>query len=199
MPRRQQKQNEGEGQYYRWQSGSGPATMATGDQNSVRFLIETVIGIVTKARGAKFDRAQGVTSAIIDNDLCQAAQEWANRAMVNRMIPGDTPKACADRHYFKGDTVRMILAHGSPSAMELGDAMVRDPEAQKVIDDPNLPIIGGGVFGSPYNLMAVIFMGSGDPQKAGRQDQENLEQVPLRDGLQYGDPAGDRPITVEVI
>jgi hypothetical protein len=165
-------------QYYRWQAGSRSETETTGDVNTVRSKIEKVYSIVSPS----------LPSWVIDNDLMQAAMEWAKRWADPRLgLAGSTPRACADRHFYRHvGRVHAFGATGSASEIELAGAIRKNPAALVLLNDRTLKLGGAAIHGSDLNLYAVVFVAEGDPLGT-RLDQELLEQICLRDGLQYGD------------
>lgn len=165
-------------QYLRWQQGSGPSTAATGDQNDVRSLIDYAYATVSPSH----------PTWTIDNDLAQAAMRMAKLIASGRWKPEHTPRAIADRHYYRHPgRVVALCATGDASAHNLATAITQDPECQKLIKDKGLKMAGAGIDGNDLNLVLVVMAAEGDPQGTRRNDQERLEQVALRDGLQYGD------------
>ena len=170
---------------YRWQSGVYDLDVPSDSERTVRDEIENAILQVQHARFNNPNRPAGVTSLEIDNSLCQAAIESCARWQ-GRAERGEDDFAVGLRYRFHGTGAQRIWAEGSASVKELCDALVKDPATVAVIDDPRWGVIGAGIGGSQYNLRVEIVFGERDP-RATRDEPNPLQQVPLRDGLGYGD------------
>lgn len=188
----------GKGRSYRWQAGHYDGEVATGSDRTIREEIEEAIRQINTARFNKPGRPSGVTNLVIDNDLCQAAMEDAARFQ-GHCDTGESAKQFADRHLFRGAAVERIWAQESASVIELCDALLKNPATAAVIDDPKWGVIGAAIGGSQYNLKLFVYFGERDPRAThGVPRPEAFTTVPLSDGLEFGDPTGDRAILVGV-
>lgn len=172
----------------RWNPGHRPVEVESGSEVTLKQHIEEVMRQVNTARYNKPDRPAGVTSLVIHNALCQAALCRANRWQ-GRVENGETAQETAVEHRWLGGDVEAVWAHGATDVQMLTDALLRDKKTAAVVDDPKWGRIGAAVGGSPYNLVVFVFFGQEDPTKTIDLGQEVLEQLGLRDGTEYGDPA----------
>lgn len=183
---------------YRWQQGNYDGEVPTGSDRTVREEIEEAVRQINTARFNKPGRPSGVTNLVIDNDLMQAAMEDAARWQGGAETE-ETAKQFADRHLFAGQAVERIWAQESANIIELCDALVKDPATAAVIDDPKWGVVGAAIGGSQYNLYLVVYFGERDPLAThGPPRPEAFTAVCLPDGLEFGDPTGDRKIATGV-